>query len=137
MVRKWGDFRLEKQTMAQAEHSHVTSVRQFIQAIEQGAEPAKIAAFLHPDVRQVEYPNRLFAQGAERDLAAMQQAGESGKRVVREQRYEIRNVLVSDDHVAVEIVWTATLNVTVGALEPGSQIRAYIGQFFDFRDGKI
>jgi ketosteroid isomerase-like protein len=116
---------------------NVELVRQFLQAIESGAGPEEMASFLHPEVHQTEFPNRLFAQGADRDLATLQAAGESGKKVVSSQRYEIRNILASGDRVAVEIQWTATINVPLGTLVPGSQMRAFIGQFFDLRDGKI
>jgi hypothetical protein len=115
----------------------IALVRRFIQAIEKSASPDEMASYLDPEIRQVEYPNLLFAQGAERDLAALQAAGESGKKVVSGQRFEIRSIFGSGDRVAVEIVWTATINVPLGNLTPGSQMKAYIGQFFDLRDGKI
>jgi ketosteroid isomerase-like protein len=119
------------------DNANVVTLREFLRAIEQGAGPEEITQFLHPEVHQTEFPNLLFPKGAERDLATMQQAGESGKRVVSNQRYDVPHVVASGDRVSVEIVWTATLNVPVGTLTAGSQMRAYIGQFFAFRDGKI
>lgn len=76
-------------------------------------------------------------EGATRDLAALLVAGERGRSVVADQRYEVRSAIASGDTVAMEIDWSATLRVSVGTLAAGDTMRASFGVFLTFRDGKI
>ena len=86
---------------------------------------------------QHEYPNRLFPQGVKRDLQALLESSEKGRKVLSSQRYEIRGEVASGDAVALEIDWTGTLAVPLGTLKPGDTLHAMIGQFFTFREGRI
>jgi ketosteroid isomerase-like protein len=119
------------------EHPNVTTARRFLQALEQRADPATLASFLHPDVQQQELPNRLMPSGAQRGLQGLLEGAERGNQLLREQRFEVRNALASGDHVAMEVVWTGVLAIDLGTLTAGSTMRAYIGVFMEFRDGKI
>ena len=116
---------------------NIAIARRYLQAIEAGSTGADLAAFFTPDVVQEEFPNRLVTQGARRDLAALLAGAEQGQRVVSRQRYDVQNVLATGDQVAVEVVWTATLNVPVGSLPAGGEMRAHFAVFLEFRDGKI
>jgi len=90
-----------------------------------------------PDVVQREFPNRLVAAGATRDLEALRQAAERGKRSVSDERYEIVTLIEQGDEVAVEVIWTAKLAVAFGTLAVGDVMRAHFGVFLTWRDGKI
>jgi ketosteroid isomerase-like protein len=116
---------------------NIAIARRYLQAIEGGCTGADLAAFFTPDVVQEEFPNRLVAQGARRDLAALLAGAEQGQKVVSRQQYEVRNVLATGDQVALEVVWTAALNVPVGSLPAGDEMRAHFAVFLEFRDGKI
>ena len=105
--------------------------------MEEGATGPALAEFFAPDVIQEEFPNRIFAQGARRDLAKMLEGAERGRQIMASQRYEIRNIVASGDHVALEILWLGTLAIAFGTLAAGSELRAHIGVFIEFRDGKI
>jgi ketosteroid isomerase-like protein len=90
-----------------------------------------------PDVVQRELPNRLVPSGATRDLAALREGVEKGKLTVAEERYELINAVETGDEVACEVMWTARLNVAIGALAAGEQMRAHLAMFISWRDGKI
>lgn len=110
--------------------------RSYLAAIETG-DAASILSFFAPDVVQEEFPNRLMPAGVTRDLAALEQSIERGVQAVRRQRYEVISALVSQNVVAIEAVWTATLAVPLGALAAGDEMRARLAIFLDFRDGLI
>lgn len=110
--------------------------RSYLAAIETG-DTASILSFFAPDVVQEEFPNRLMPAGVTRDLAALEQSIERGVQAVRRQRYEVISALVSQNVVAIEAVWTATLAVPLGALAAGDEMRARLAIFLDFRDGLI
>jgi ketosteroid isomerase-like protein len=93
--------------------------------------------FFADDVVQVEFPNRLLPNGATRDLAALRDAAEHGRKVMTAQRFEVLNAIASGDQVALEATWTGTLAVPLGNLPAGGQMRARFAIFLAYRDGKI
>jgi len=107
----------------------------YLSAIEAGDGSA--LSFFAPDIVQRELPNRLVPGGATRDLAALRDAAERGKKVVIAQRYEILSAVEQGDRLALEVQWTATLGVPIGSLPAGGTMRAHFGVFFTFRDGLI
>jgi ketosteroid isomerase-like protein len=112
-------------------------VRAYLDAIGAGAIGDTLAAYFHPYVEQVEFPNRLASQGASRDLAAILAAAERGQAVVRRQSFDVTSILVQADRAAVEAIWEAELDVPVGLLARGDTMRAHFAMFFEFRDGRI
>jgi ketosteroid isomerase-like protein len=115
---------------------HVALARQFVHAVARGADD-EVAALLADDVLQEEFPNRVLPHGATRDLAAIREAGQRGKRVMSQQYYEVLNVVAAGAHVALEARWTGTLVVPLGSLPAGGEMRARFAMFFEFKDGKI
>ena len=93
--------------------------------------------FFADDVVQVEFPNRLLPNGATRDLAALRDAAERGRKVMTAQSFEVVNAITSGDQVAVEAIWTGTLAVPLGSIPAGGQMRARFAIFLTYRDGKI
>ena len=93
--------------------------------------------FFADDVVQVEFPNRLLPNGATRDLAALRDAAERGRKVMTAQRFEVLNAITSGDQVAVEALWTGTLAVPLGNIPLGGQMRARFAIFLTYRDGRI
>jgi ketosteroid isomerase-like protein len=116
---------------------NVETARRYLAAVEGGAHGPDLAAFFTPDVVQEEFPNRLVPAGARRDLVALLDGAERGRRVMAAQRYEVRSVVASGDRVAVEVRWTGTLATAIGSLPAGGIMRAHFAVFLDFRDGKI
>ena len=93
--------------------------------------------FFADDVIQVEFPNRLVPNGVTRDLAALREGAERGRKVMTAQRFEVVNAIASGEQVAVEAIWTGTLAVSMGSIPAGGQMRARFAIFLTFRDGKI
>ena len=93
--------------------------------------------FFADDVIQIEFPNRLVPNGATRDIAALRDAAERGRKVMTTQRFEVVNAIASGEQVAVEAIWTGTLAVPLGSIPAGGQMRARFAIFLTYRDGKI
>jgi len=117
-----------------ANMSNLERAKAFLRAIEARED---ITPFLAPDIVQREFPNRLVPNGATRDLSALLDANERGRRVVTSERYEVLGALESGDEVALEVRWTATLGVPLGAVPAGGTLQAHFGVFMSFRDGRI
>lgn len=96
-----------------------------------------LAEFFSPDVIQIEFPNRLVPAGAKRDLAAILVGCERGKNVLSEQRYEIKNAVVNQHVVVMEVLWTGKLAVAIGTLPEGDEMKAHFAVFLEFAEGKI
>ena len=93
--------------------------------------------FFADDVIQVEFPNRLVPNGVTRDLAALREGAERGRKVMTAQRFEVVNAIASGEQVAVEAIWTGTLAVPMGSIPAGGQMRARFAIFLTYRDGEI
>lgn len=119
------------------EHDNLETARRYLAALEGGASGEALREFFTADVVQEEFPNRLMPNGARRDLAAMMEASERGKKVVTAQRWEVLNAVASGDNVALEFAWSATLAVPVGTLPAGGEMRGRFATFLEFRDGRI
>lgn len=119
------------------EAANVERIRAYLRAIEEEAPVETLRAFFTDDVEQVEFPNRLVPTGATRDLAALLAGNEKGRKVVGQQRYEVTSVVARGDAVTVELIWTATLKIPIGALAAGETMRARFAIFVELVDGKI
>src|SRR5215831_16546224 len=97
--------------------------RRYFAALEGGATGEELAAFYAPEVVQEEFPNRLSPQGARRDLAAILEAAERGRKVMAAQRYEILHAVADGDRVAVEFRWSGTLAIPVGSLPARAEMK--------------
>jgi ketosteroid isomerase-like protein len=120
-----------------SEHDNLAAARRYFAALESGATGEALAAFFTLDVVQEEFPNRLVPNGARRDLAAILDASERGRKVTAAQRWEVLNAVASGDMVAVEFVWSATLAVAVGTIPAGGEMRGRFAAFLELRDGLI
>ena len=120
-----------------SEAENITIARRYLKALEKGVDFEELSEFFTSDVVQYEYPNLLVPSGARRDLTQLREASERGRHAVASQRYDIRRWVGSGDVVALEVEWTATLNVGVGTIPAGGQMRAHFAVFLEFREGRI
>lgn len=112
----------------------IERAKAFMRAVASMAPAHEIEAFYAPDVVQEEFPNRLLPNGALRDLAALREAGEKGRKVMSAQTIEIVNAVGSGECVVLEAIWTGTLAIAMGNLKLGDQIKARFAQVFEFKD---
>ena len=111
-------------------------VTAYIRAIE-SMEPDAAEPFLHPDMENLEHPNKVTPAGKRYDVAALRAAAERGRAVMASQRYEIRNMIIEADRAAVQMLWSGTLKVAAGPLPAGHVMRAEICSIIELRDGKV
>ncbi|APB00760.1 nuclear transport factor 2 family protein [Nocardia seriolae] len=119
------------------DHPNIELAVRYHEAVAAGATGEDLARFFHPDAVHRELPNALLPNGATRDLAGILAAAERGQQVIREQHFDIHRAVATGEDVALEVTWTGTLAVALGALEPGAQLRAEIATFLTIRDGLI
>jgi ketosteroid isomerase-like protein len=124
---------------ADTEHAarNLATARRYLEAIERRGPPEEVLAFYTEDAVQVELPNRLVPQGAVRDVGALRDASERGRRAIAAERYHVRSAVAAGDRVVLEVLWIGTLAVPLGALVPGDAMRAHFALVMDFRDGRI
>lgn len=110
-------------------------VKRYLRALEEGATGERLAAFYTADALQEEFPNRLLANGAKRDLGDVLVGAERGQKLMASQRYELVSSVVQDNRVAVEVIWTGTLRAVVPGFPP--VMRARFGMFMEFDGARI
>jgi ketosteroid isomerase-like protein len=116
---------------------HSAFVRRYLGAISAGATGPALAAYYDPEAIQEEFPNRLTPNGASRNLAALLEGAERGKKVLSGQTFDIRAIMAGGDRVAVEAIWTGKLAIPIGNLKAGDEMKARFAMFFEMRNGKI
>jgi ketosteroid isomerase-like protein len=102
-----------------------------------GAGPEELDTFFAPDVVQEEFPNRLMPSGATRNLQAMKEGRVRGQALLASERYEVINAVENGDHVAMEVVWAATVRDAAVPFVAGQMLRARFALFMEFRQGRI
>ena len=123
--------------MTDAESANADWVKAYLTALAAGAVGDQLALFFTSDAVQIEYPNRLNPSGGQSDLETILRRAEQGRRVIREQTFELHSVVARDNHVAVEALWTGTLAVPLGTLSAGSTMKAHFAMFFELVAGRI
>ena len=111
-------------------------VTAYIRAIE-AQDPEAVERLLHPEMTNLEHPNKLNPAGRHYDLDAVRAAGERGKALMASQTYEIRGMIVEGDRAAVQVLWSGTLKVDAGPLPAGHVMRAHICSIIELKDGKV
>jgi len=117
--------------------SNAARAARYIQTVASASSADEVAAFFAPDVVMHELPNRIAPHGRRRTLADLRAAFAAGRTLLRSQSYDVRQVIEMGNEVAAEVEWTGTLAVAFQDLPAGYEMKAFIGMFFTFRDGKI
>jgi ketosteroid isomerase-like protein len=119
-----------------SEGRNAAIVREYIEAIETFDLQA-VGRLLHPEVVQIERPNKLYARGQSRGYDKMMADLPRGAKVLRKQSYPITAMHEAGDTVVVETRWEGIVNVPLGALQPGDAMVAHICMVITLRDGRI
>ncbi len=109
----------------------IERVEAYLRAIERGDLEAVLACYA-PDAVQVEWPNRLKSEGAERGLSQVASDFERGRALLASQSYEIVRALEGEGYALVEMIWRGRLAVSMGHLKAGSEMLAHSAVAFDF-----
>ena len=111
-------------------------IRLYLKSIEDG-NFAPILELFTPDCVMEQLPNRIYPNGIRSGLSSMAESFEKGRKLLSNQKYEIKRHVVDGNSVAVEVLWIGKLATSFGKLPVGSELRAHSAMFFEFKDGKI
>ena len=115
----------------------LTIAKNYLKALKLGKTGNDLAIFFNEDVEQVEMPNRLNPNGTTSNLTTLLEKAEEGKKILKSQDYTIKNAIVQDNTVVLELDWSGVLNIHIGTLNAGQTMKAHFVMFIDFKDGKI
>jgi len=115
----------------------LTIAKNYLKALKLGKTGKDLAIFFNEEVEQVEMPNRLNPNGTTSDLTTLLEKAEEGKKILKSQDYTIKNAIVQNNTVVLELDWSGVLNVHIGTLNAGQTMKAHFVMFIDFKDGKI
>ncbi|MGY1725547.1 nuclear transport factor 2 family protein [Geodermatophilus sp. SYSU D01062] len=88
-------------------------------------------------LRVVEHPNAVTPRGAVRDLEGTLAGFGAGKRLLREQVFDVHEVLTVGDRAAVRATWRGTVGVDAGPYRAGQQLLAHVAALLTVRDGRV
>ncbi len=117
--------------------SNAERARQYLAAAASMESAELVSKFYAPNVVIEEFPNRIAPNGRVRHAADLRAAYDQGRQVLKSQSYSIQNIVEAGDQVAIELIWRGALSVSVLNLSAGTEMKAFVGMFLTFRDGKI
>ncbi|MBD2228102.1 nuclear transport factor 2 family protein [Calothrix anomala] len=123
--------------MTSENHQILEITKNYLKDIAEGKTADELAIYYSESVKQIEYPNRLFPEGATRNLNDLKEAFLRGKSVLISQNYDIQRSYVVGNTVILETILTAEIAVPIGQTPAGGKMKAYFAQFIEFEDGKI
>ena len=97
----------------------------------------QLRAVLHPDVRVVEHPNAVTPRGAVRGLDETLVGFRAGKTLLREQAFEVLEVLESGQRAAVRASWHGTVAADTGPFLAGQQLHAHVAALLTVRAEQV
>ncbi len=112
----------------------LTIAKNYVKAIKANKD---LPLFFHPDVIQIELPNRLNPKGVISNFQQIVERAEKSRKLLKMQNYEIENEIVKDDTVVLQIKWTGILTVSMGTLGAGKTMKGHFAMFLQFTNGKI
>lgn len=116
--------------------TNLEKARHYLRVLEQG-EFSDLAGLFAPQVVFEQFPNRIYPQGIRASFAEMAESFAKGRKLLSRQAYQVRNQVVGENAVALEVLWTGLLAMPLGSLPAGREMRAHFALFLDFEDGKI
>jgi ketosteroid isomerase-like protein len=119
-------------------HDPASVVRRYFEIVaDLDSSADDLLAVLHPTVRITEHPNMITPRGAVRDRDAVVAGFLAGKRLLAAQTFDLHEVLVSGDRVAVRATWRGTLGQGAQRLPAGTELVAHIAAMVTVEDGSI
>lgn len=119
------------------ENNNLEIVKMFLNALSEGKAGEELREFYDSNVIQIEFPNLLTKQTAERNINDLIDASIKGKKVLISQKYDLIKSYNIDNTVIIEAIWTGKIAIPLGKLSVGEEMKAYFAQIFEFENGKI
>lgn len=114
------------------------TVKRFFELVETfSVSESDFKLLLHPEMEQTEFPNLLTPKVVVSNFDDLMQRIPNGRKLLKQQKYDIQQVYEAGDALITEVVWTAEVGASVGSFQAGQQLKAYFCCFFEFKDGKI
>lgn len=95
------------------------------------------ASVLHPEIEQTEFPNWITPGVVVSNFEVLLQRVPNGRKLLKEQKYEIQRAYEAGEALIAEVIWTAEVGADVGAFKAGQQLKAYFCCVFEFKDDRI
>jgi ketosteroid isomerase-like protein len=115
-----------------------TVVRGYFSAVaDLGSTEDDLRSMLDPQLRVVEHPNAVTPLGAVRDVEGTITGFRGGKALLREQVFDVHEVLTSGERAAVRATWRGTIGIDAGPFRAGQELVAHIAGLLTVRDGRI
>ena len=115
-----------------------TVVRQYFATVaDVGSTEDDLRSLLDPQLRVVEHPNAVTPFGAVRDVEGTITGFRAGKALLREQVFDVHEVLTSGERAAVRATWRGTIGIDAGPFRAGQELVARIAGLLTVRDGRI
>lgn len=92
---------------------------------------------LAPGLRVREHPNAVTPLGAERDLAETLRGFDRGKALLREQVFDVHEVLTCGERAAVRATWRGVVGRDAGPFRTGQELVAHVAALVTVRDGQV
>ncbi|MFE7845585.1 nuclear transport factor 2 family protein [Microbacterium sp. NPDC057407] len=92
---------------------------------------------LAPDVTVTEHPNALIPAGARRDLAETLEGFRRGKALLRQQEFDVHDVISQGHRAAVRATWRGVVGIDAGPFREGQELVAHVAALLTVRDGVI
>ncbi|GGL94074.1 nuclear transport factor 2 family protein [Nakamurella endophytica] len=92
---------------------------------------------LHGRLRVTEHPNAVTPAGAVRDLERTVHGFRAGKALLRDQVFDVHEVLTSGNRAAVRATWRGTVGVDAGPYRNGQQLVAHVAALLTVHDGQV
>ena len=82
-------------------------------------------------------PNLLFKNKVIRNIDDIMLSAQKRKQVLQNEEYHINNVFSCENTVILEINWIGTLNLALGSIPVGSQLKSNFALFLEFANDRI
>lgn len=92
---------------------------------------------LAAEARVTEHPNPISPRGAVRDRAETIAGFLAGKNLLREQSFDVHEIVVAGDRAAARLTWSGVVGIDAGPLVAGQELIAEIASFLTVRDGQV
>jgi len=102
-----------------------------------GSTADELREVLDPAVRITERPNMISPQGAVRDRDGAVAGFEAGKKLLSAQSFDIDELVVSGDRVALRATWRGTIGVETPALAKGTELVAHVAAWVTVAGGRV